>query len=188
MAEISRNYPDQAPGRSPTALPWPLRPSPRTISTGRAQVALLPRPVTLPPMRRYGSMTVAQAAALAVYLAAFAAASFFHASDVVRWGLLPYDHAPRWINVFWTSLTLLDPLVIALLVTGRRRLGLALAALVMAADVAVNSYAFFVLDFSASPASLLMQSAFLGFVLGSLPFLWPERGPARAAQRGKGKR
>lgn len=129
-------------------------------------------------------MTLAQAAALAAYLAVFGAAAFFHASDVVRWGLFPYEHAPRWINSFWTSLTLLDPLVIALLVTGRRRLGLSLAALVMAADVAVNSYAFFVLDFSASPASLLMQSAFLGFVFGSLPFLWPERPAAnRRAKR-----
>jgi hypothetical protein len=135
-------------------------------------------------MRRHGSMTLAEAAVLAIYLAAFAAAAFFHASDVVRWGLLPYDHAPRPINVFWTSLTLLDPLVIALLVTGRRRLGLALAALVMAADVAVNAYAFFALDFSASPGSLLLQSAFLGFVIGSLPFLWPERAPqARRAKR-----
>ncbi|MGZ8286724.1 MAG: hypothetical protein ACXW27_13045 [Allosphingosinicella sp.] len=130
-------------------------------------------------MRRHGSMTLAQASILAVYLAAFGAASFFHASDIVRWGLLPYDHAPRPINVFWTSLTLLDPLVIVLLVTGRRRPGLALAALVMIADVAVNSYAFFVLDFWASPGSLLMQSAFLGFVLGSLPFLWPEREAGR---------
>jgi len=139
-------------------------------------------------MRRHGSMTLAQAAALAVYLAAFAVASFFHASDIVSWGLFPYDHAPRWINVFWTSLTLLDPLVIALLVAGRRRLGLALAALVMAADVTVNSYAFFVLDFSASPGSLLLQGAFLGFVLGSLPFLWPERAGGRTTQRGTGKR
>lgn len=151
---------------------------------GLPRVALPTHRFILPPMRRHGSMTLAQAATLAVYLAAFAVAAFFHLSDIVRWGWLPYDHAPRWINVFWTSLTLFDPLVIALLVTGRRRLGLSLAALVMIADVAVNSYAFFVLDFSASPASLLLQCAFLGFVTGSLPFLWPER----AAKPRKAKR
>lgn len=134
-------------------------------------------------MRRHGSMTLAQAAALAAYLAAFGAASLFHASDIVRWGLFPYDHAPRWIDLFWTSLTLLDPLVIALLVTGRRRLGLSLAAAVMIADVAVNSYAFFALDFSASPASLMIQCAFLGFVIGTLPFLWPERKAERKKAR-----
>lgn len=127
-------------------------------------------------------MTLAQAAALTLYLAAFAIAAAFHAWDLVRWGFLPYDFAPRPLNVFWTSLTLLDPLVIVLLATGRRRLGLGLAAAVMAADVAANGYAFFGLGFAEFGRSLMVQSAFFGFVLGSLPFLWPERAsrPRRA--------
>lgn len=140
-------------------------------------------------MRRHGSMTLAQACALAVYLAAFGIAAAFHARDVARrWeqtgGLsLPYDFAPLPLNLFWTSLTLLDPLVIGLLVAGRRRLGLLLAAGVMTADVAVNSYAVFALDYAGFARSLPVQSAFLGFVLGSLPFLWPERAPERKRAR-----
>ena len=84
-------------------------------------------------MRRHGSMTFAQAAALTVYLAAFGIATARHASDILRKGWLPYDFAPQPLNVFWTSLTFLDPLVIILLVAGRRRLGLVLAAAVMVA-------------------------------------------------------
>ena len=133
-------------------------------------------------------MTLAEAAALAVYLAAFGVAAGYHAWDIIRWGFLPYDFAPRPLNAFWTSLTLLDPLVIALLVTGRRRLGLSLAALVMAADVAANAYAFLALGYPEFGRSLPMQSAFLGFVLGSLPFLWPECASKPARERVKGKR
>lgn len=129
-------------------------------------------------------MTFAEATILAVYLAAFAIATASHASDLVRWGFLPYDFAPRPLNAFWTSLALLDPLVIGLLVSGRRRLGLALAASVMAADVAANSYALFTLGYGEFARSLGFQSMFLGFVLGSLPFLWPERAPkVRKAKR-----
>lgn len=126
-------------------------------------------------------MSLAEATILGAYLAGFGAATYFHASDVIRRGLFPYVLAPRPMNVFWTSLTLLDPLVIVLLVTGRRRLGLGLAALVMAADVAVNCYAFFGIGYSDFTRSLLMQTGFLGFVTGSLPFLWPERSPVRPA-------
>lgn len=114
-------------------------------------------------------------AVLAVYILAFGAAACFHALDLIRWGLFPYRFAPWPMNVFWTSLTLLDPLAIALLVTGRRRTGLVLASAIMIADVAVNSFAHFGLGYSDFTISLLLQTAFLGFVLGSLPFLWRQR-------------
>lgn len=133
-------------------------------------------------------MTLAQAAALAVYLAAFAVATFRHASDLLRFGWLPYDFAPQPLNAFWTSLTFLDPLVIVLLVTGHRRLGLILAAAVMVADVAVNCYAYYALGHQGFAPALLLQTAFFGFVLGSLPFLWPDRKPERATKRWKEKR
>ncbi len=58
----------------------------------------------------------------------------------------------------------------------------------MVADVAVNSHACFVLGYSEFAPSLLMQSAFLGFVIGTMPLLWPERKPVRADERGRTKR
>lgn len=53
------------------------------------------------------------------------------------------------------------------------RAGLALAAIIMVCDVAANSYAFFVLGIEGFAVALPLQAAFLGFVLGSIGFLWP---------------
>jgi hypothetical protein len=43
----------------------------------------------------------------------------------------------------------------------------------MLADVAANSYAAFVLHFPGFWPALQLQILFLGFVLGSITFLWP---------------
>lgn len=79
------------------------------------------------------------------------------------------------MNVFWTALTVLDPAVVLALVFGWRRTGLALALAIMVADVAVNSYAFYGLGYSVFSSALQMQTAFGGFVLGSIAFLWPRK-------------
>lgn len=112
-------------------------------------------------------------AVVAVYVAAYAAATAFHAADIIRWGLLPYRFAPLPLNIFWTSLVVIDPLVIALLLLGWRRSGIGLALATISADVAVNSYALFGLGYSEFSVSLQLQTAFLGFVLGSAMFIWP---------------
>lgn len=55
---------------------------------------------------------------LAVYMIAFAAATWNHVADFIVGGLLPYDkywNVPCWMNVYWTSLTILDPLAILVL-------------------------------------------------------------------------
>jgi hypothetical protein len=75
--------------------------------------------------------------AVPVYLGAFAVATICHLLDVVRGGWLPYTKYALGLNVFWTSLTFLDPLAIVLLVR-RRRAGLVLALLIISVDVAVN--------------------------------------------------
>ena len=112
---------------------------------------------------------------LAIYIACFAVATAFHALDLIRWGWLPYRFAPLPLNAFWTILVILDPAVIALLLLGKRRSALLLSCGIMIADVLVNSYALFGLGYSEFAVSLQLQGGFLGFVLGSLPFLWPKR-------------
>jgi hypothetical protein len=110
---------------------------------------------------------------LAIYILCFAAATLNHLLDFLRGGWLPYTTGPALLTLFWTALVLLDPLVIGLLLFHRLRSGLSLALAIMLADVAANSYAAFVLHFPGFWPALQLQILFLGFVLGSITFLWP---------------
>ena len=118
---------------------------------------------------------MAQRVALAVYIVCFATGTVSHALDFLALGLRPYSWGPRSLEVFWSSLVVLDMAVVALLLSGRRRAGLALTAIIMVCDVAANSYAAFVLGIEGFAVALPLQAAFLGFVLGSIGFLWPAR-------------
>jgi hypothetical protein len=75
--------------------------------------------------------------AISIYVFAFAVATLCHLFDIARGGWLPYTKYAFGLNVFWTSLTFLDPLAIVLLLK-RRRAGLGLALAIITADVAVN--------------------------------------------------
>jgi hypothetical protein len=114
---------------------------------------------------------------LAIYVACFAVATAFHASDLIRWGWLPYTFAPAPLNLFWTLLTVADPAVILLLLAGWRRTGLALALAILVLDVAANGYALFGLGYQQFAMSLPLQAAALGFILGSIGFLWTSPRP-----------
>ena len=92
-----------------------------------------------------------------------------HVIDVATLGWVPQNQAPLWMNVYWTSLTLLDPLVVVLLWT-RRRYGIYLGLAVMITDVAINSYAAYGLGVGVS-MFLQLQSLFGGFVIGSAALL-----------------
>lgn len=116
---------------------------------------------------------MSQRIALAVYIACFAIGTITHVRDFWVLGLRPYEGAPILLEAFWSSLVVLDPAAAALLLFGKRRAGLALAAIIMVCDVAANSYAFFVLGIEGFTVALPLQAAFLGFVLGSIGFLWP---------------
>ena len=116
---------------------------------------------------------MAKRIALAVYILCFAIGTVSHALDFWVLGLRPYQGAPVVLETFWSSLVVLDPVAAALLLSGKRRAGLALAAVIMVCDVAANSYAFFVLGIEGFAVALPLQAAFLGFVLGSIGFLWP---------------
>ena len=75
---------------------------------------------------------------LAVYLIGFAQGTGAHVRDLVRGGIHAYSSVPQaWIQVFFVSLVLLDPLVVVLIAFVRRE-GIWLAAGVMVLDVAAN--------------------------------------------------
>jgi hypothetical protein len=116
-----------------------------------------------------------QRIALGVYVACFAIGTVSHALDFLLLGLRPYSWGPPMLEAFWSSLVVLDPIAAGLLLFGQRRAGLALAAIIMVCDVAANGYAFFVLGIEGFAIALPLQAAFLGFVLGSIGFLWPDR-------------
>ena len=108
------------------------------------------------------------------WIAGFAFGATMHAIDFVRMGPFPYTHGPPVANLFWDALLFVDLGLCALLLTGKRRLGLALGVALMVADVAVNIWASGGLG-GGFHVALLMQSGFLGFLLGSVGFLWPLR-------------
>jgi hypothetical protein len=75
---------------------------------------------------------------LAVYLIGFAQGTGAHVRDLVRGGIHAYSVLPQaWIQVFFVSLVVLDPLVVVLAGFVRRE-GIWLAAGVMVLDVVAN--------------------------------------------------
>ena len=101
---------------------------------------------------------------------------------LIGWQL---PHHP-YVTAYWTSLTVFDPLAVFLLIFAPRK-GLLLALVIMLSDVAINSGVTYTDLPPASPYAVdygvQLQTAFLGFVLGSIPFLWRYLGPKDAAER-----
>jgi membrane protein HdeD len=115
---------------------------------------------------------------LSVYAAGFLIGTSTHVSVLLHGWFLP--HHPL-LNSYWTALTFLDPLVVVLLLFAPRA-GLVLAVGIMLSDVGVNSLATYtdaqgkyLVDYFVQ-----LQTLFLGFVLGSAPFIWTVT-PRRAA-------
>ena len=113
-------------------------------------------------------------ATLAVYVICFTIGTLSHGHGFLTHGWRPYRWGSIPLEVFWTSLILLDVLVVALLLAGYRRSGLLAALIIMTLDVAANSYALFGMGIEAFAPGLVMQTVFFGFVVGSLAFIWPE--------------
>jgi hypothetical protein len=103
---------------------------------------------------------------LLLWTAGFLVGTTTHAITLFTVGWMPQEHAPLWMNLYWTSLAALDPLTVVLLWT-RQRYGVWLGIAVMVTDVAVNSYAAYGLGLSDFGVFLQLQSLFGGFVLGS---------------------
>lgn len=119
---------------------------------------------------------------IGIYITCFGIGFFNHARDFAAYGWRPYDWGPFLLEIFWTSLIFLDALAIMLLLSRFRRAGLVLAASIMIGDVAANTYALVALSIPAFGFSVPLQATFLGFVLGSLPFVWPIK-PSGFGQR-----
>ncbi len=115
---------------------------------------------------------------LAIYSACFTGAAFNHTRDIWANGFLVHSGRPVWTHIFWTSLTFVDPLVPLLVLVGRVKPAILLAAAIMLADVAVNThYAFNHRDTVYSGnIDLVSQTAFLAFVLCTAPLLWSYSG------------
>ena len=107
----------------------------------------------------------------AVWCLGFAVGTVVHLSDILIYGLWPYTYAPTWMNVFWTSLAVLDPLVVMLLIR-RLRTGLVAGTLVMIADLAVNTYAGTLPGITGWSLTFALQLGFGAFVFATVWPLW----------------
>lgn len=108
---------------------------------------------------------------LAILCICFFTGAATHIHHNAVFGIFPYSFAPVWMNAYWTLLGLFDLLVVYLLIY-KLRAGLILGLLIMFSDVAINSYAYYVLDILSDVLSLQLQSIFLGFTIASSIALW----------------
>ncbi|WP_419827718.1 hypothetical protein [Sphingomonas sp.] len=121
---------------------------------------------------------------MAVVAICFAVGCCNHVRDYLVAGPRPYRWAPWPLEAFWSALAPLDGAVVLLLATGRRRAGLGLALAVMVADVGANVTASIGLGIALVGGALLAQTGLLGFLAGSVPFLWREAWPGDATDVG----
>lgn len=113
---------------------------------------------------------------LIIYLLSFLGATYNHVMDLIKFGLFPYQrlnsNVPIWLNIYWTLLTLVDPLAIVLLLYFID-VGLVLYGVVIVSDVLIN-YWFMI---STKGLSSLMnfgqisQLLFLIFYLATVLFI-----------------
>ena len=113
---------------------------------------------------------------LVIFIMAFAGATYNHVMDLVSGGLFPYTKkwgTPVTFNLYWTSLTILDPLAITALII-RVRTGYVVGIFIMLTDVPINLYAnanYWALGIHENYL-LLMQLAFLVFLLSTVRRVW----------------
>ncbi|WP_444956784.1 hypothetical protein [Microbulbifer sp. ZKSA002] len=94
-----------------------------------------------------------------------------HIFDNLHFGFLPYKFAPTWVNLYWSSLGIIDFLAVYLLLK-RRKHGITLTLLIMISDVVINSAAYYSMQIINDPVALQLQTLFLGFCLGACMWLW----------------
>ena len=89
-----------------------------------------------------------------------------HVAQLATGGWPPYAWAPAWLAIYFTSLTVLDPLAATLLLR-RRRSGLYLAASVLLTDAAANWYATYRL-LPTTQVAQVAQAVISALAVGSL--------------------
>lgn len=83
---------------------------------------------------------------ITIYFVGFTVGTISHTVDVINFGFLGYSFAPFVLNVFWTALLVLDPLVIFLFFF-RYRYAILLAVIIMIFDILINlSYGLYTLN------------------------------------------
>ncbi|MDF1767369.1 hypothetical protein [Maricaulis sp.] len=119
-----------------------------------------------------GQLSLPDRFVLSLWCLGFAVGTSTHLMDIFSRGIFAYTYAPFWMNAFWTSLTLLDPLVVALLLLVRRA-GIVLGGMVMVADLAINTYAGTLPAMAPGSYQFVLQWIFGLFVFATAGRLWP---------------
>lgn len=94
-----------------------------------------------------------------------------HIYDNIVNGLLPYDFAPRWLNIYWSLLGILDLLAVYLLIR-YRRVGILLMLVILGTNVIFNTHALYTLEILDNRTALQLKTLFLGFSIGVSIWLW----------------
>jgi hypothetical protein len=74
---------------------------------------------------------------VAIYIIGFTIGTISHSIDIVLNGFLGYTFAPFILNIFWTSLVFIDPLIILLLFL-KFKPAILLSVLTMILDILIN--------------------------------------------------
>ena len=116
-----------------------------------------------------------------VWVIGFLVGTTTHAADLIVGGLNTYSAFPLGVRLFWVALTILDP-VIAALIIFRRRSGILLGGAVILADIAVNWTVFAVVG-GLSAFGNISQSLFAVLIFATARPLWVWFGQS-SAERG----
>jgi hypothetical protein len=105
-----------------------------------------------------------------VYILCLTVATYNHALIVIHQGWeWNYGGMPIGTAVFWTSLTLLDPLV-AILLIWKPRPAVIMLVILIVSDVAHNTWV--ILKYGGEGWMVADQWIFLAFVLATIVFVW----------------
>lgn len=116
-----------------------------------------------------------------VWIAGFLVGTASHVLDLIAGGADTYGQFPTALRVFWSSLTVLDPLTVLLLLL-RKRAGIILGLVVILADIAVNWTV--LLTIGGNPLfGVVNQTLFAVFLLATAPALWRSFRSAQGQRR-----
>ncbi|MCI2956963.1 hypothetical protein MN032_04600 [Agromyces atrinae] len=115
---------------------------------------------------------------VALWSVGFLVGTATHAIDLALGGINVYAGFSPPVRMFWVSLTVLDPLVVALL-WRQLRAGIVLAVVIVVCDVGVNTVVF-VAHGGLSPFGLVVQVTFGVLVVATAPWLWGRISTLRA--------
>ena len=112
----------------------------------------------------------AKSFSISVYLILLTIGGTVHLVDIFQNGWLPDTYFPLWMNWYWTSLLFFDYAAVFLLLRWRNA-GLIAALTIMLSNVAVNTHAHNLVGGDIY-WGYIAQTLFLGFILGSISWLW----------------